>query len=133
MPEPTAEVSAELKELLMKKKPQIVYYGWSDQQSWTPVLTALNDMGLDGIFQGLDRTLVRKWDLKIGGGSGDYFIVDLEEASLKAARHLLKVKPQLKGRIVVVSSLPDTEIVEGIVVSRTEDIADTVLKLVRES
>lgn len=116
---------------MAKDQAQILYYAWSDKQSWHPVLTELNRNGFSCVFQGVDPVIVKQFNLKVGGSStAQFVIVDLAEASIENAVLITQSEPRLKGRVVVVGPpVSGVAAPEGVVFSPQEKVVETIIRL----
>ena len=113
-----------------KYHPGITIHTCANLERWKPALAELHESGFFCVIEYDDLAEMRRYKSLLGGGSGDYYVLDLKEASIKNAAHMLKMSPRMNGKIIVVNSVPpDSKPMDGLVFCALKDVVKTVLKI----
>lgn len=104
------------------KKPTVTYASASVTETWHPSLTELNAHGFFCMFQQEQCEGVT-----MGGGTSDYYILDLGLDSIRNAESIIKITPALAGRVIIVGAQPKD--VAGVVFTTPQELVETVVKL----
>lgn len=84
------------------RKPAVTFASTSETATWDPLLTELNAKGFFCMFQ---QKLAE--GTTMGGGTCDYYILDLGPDSRRNAEAIIKTTPQLSGRVLILGRQPD--------------------------
>lgn len=107
------------------KKPMVTFASTSESATWDPLLTELNAKGFFCMFQQKMADGVT-----MGGGSCDYYVLDLGSDSVRNAEAILKKTPQLSGRVMILGRQPDKVAAPGgVLLLERKDVAGTLERL----
>ena len=113
-----------------EERPSVCYYAPVGCQACEETVLKIGEAGFFCILQPIDLSQQMKHGAGVVSGSRPYHIIDLQEETIESARFMLKMSPEVKGRVIVVESSPTTGLAEEGLVSTTPDkIIDTLLKL----
>lgn len=101
----------------------VTFASASEIATWDPLLSELNAKGFFCMFQRLAEGVT------MCGGTSDYYILDLGSDSLRNAGAIIKMTPQLSGRILILGK-PDKPIApEGVIYAERGNVVEALGRL----
>jgi|SRR5688572_28106255 hypothetical protein len=106
------------------KQPTVTFASTSDTATWDPLLTELNAKGFFCMFQ---QKLAE--GTTMGGGTEDFYVLDLGLDSRRNAEMIIKRTPQLSGRILILGKPDKAAGLDGVVYAERGEVVKTLERL----